>query len=472
MSLWLFLHFPHLLLDYQLALQPLEAGQHPRVLVNSQGARRLVVQANRLALEQGVAVNMAEVLASTMLPDLIVHDYQAEREPVVLRQLAQILYQEVAHIALYPPQGMLFEVQSLMRLHGGYQGVLERIQQRLQQWPLRYSLSSGLSPLTAQLLAESQQPIATQDTKVIQAKIAQLPIELSGLPQAQIERLRDVGLLTLGALLQRSRAELGARFGRAITHYLAQLMGEVTTPQHYYQPPARFNERIELTAEVEHWQQLLFPLKRLLQQVESFLQIHQYSTRALQIRAHHRQGPATQVNIQFAHAVWQQSDLLSLSQLHLERQQLPEPVLALSVKVLQPEARQVKRQQLFAAAHESQQTLSELVSRLQARLGEQKVQSLQLQHDWRPERQGGLAPWRANAAEPALSIQRPNWLLPEAQPIDPQHWQVQWGPERIVSGWWDGAPVQRDYYIALDASQRQGWIYQSQQAWFLHGWFS
>src|SRR5690606_39992890 len=62
--------------------------------------------------------------------------------------------------------------------------------------------------------------------------------------------------------------------------------------------------------------------------------------------SHHRQGPATQVNIQFAHAVWQQSDLLSLSQLHLERQQLPEPVLALSVKVLQPEARDRKSTRL------------------------------------------------------------------------------------------------------------------------------
>ena len=48
------------------------------------------------------------------------------------------------------------------------------------------------------------------------------------------------------------------------------------------------------------------------------------------------------------------------------------------------------------------------------------------------------------------------------------------GPERIESGWWDGADVQRDYYIASDAHGARLWIYREcagAKQWFLHGIF-
>lgn len=472
MNAWLYLHFPHLLLDYQLALQPPEAAVKPHALVHTVAARRTLVQANQAALQQGVEVGMADVLASTLVPELSLNEHDRLRESAMLTQLAQVLYQDIAHIVLHPPQGMLCEIRSLLRLHQGFHGVLARIQARLEQWPLRYCISSGYSPLAAKLLAQSQYALLTSEVGVAKAAVAQLPIEQSGLPGQQIARLRDVGLLTLGSVMQRPRAELGVRFGRAITLYLAELAGELAPPQDFYHPPARFDERVELAAEVATWPQLLFPLKRLLQQVESFLQSHQWSTRALLIRAHHRHGPPTQVAIQFAHAVWQQADLLSLSQLHLERQQLHAPVLELSVRVQRPESRQAKRSQMFAEVNEHADSLNELVSRLQARLGESKVQSTQLQDDWRPERHGAIQAWQQTEVANANAVQRPCWLLPQVEPIHLHQWQLQWGPERIVSGWWDNAPIQRDYYVAIDAQQRQGWIYHSDKGWFLHGWFS
>jgi protein ImuB len=472
MNAWLYLHFPHLLLDYQLALQPPELSAMPQALTQSHAARRTVVQANDAALQQGVQVDMAEVLASTLVPQLKLHDYDATKESAMLTQLAQVLYQDMAQIVLQPPQGLLFEVQSLLRLHQGFAGVVKRMQARLQQWPLRYILSSGYSPLSAKLLAASGYSVLSTEPADVKAVIAELPIEYSGLPEPQIEKLRNVGLLTLGAVLKLPAAELGARFGRAITTYAAELNGEFSPPQSFYHPPHRFDEQVELNAEVHSWPQLLFPLKRLLQQVESFLEIHQWSTRALLIRAHHRTGPATQVPIQFAHAVWQQRDLLSLSQLHLERQKLKQPVLALSVRVQRPESRQAKEQAMFSASQAQTDSLNALVSRLQARLGESKVQSLHVHDDWRPEYQGTLKPWQSDSTSSGLLLPRPAWLLPQAEPTERQQWQLQWGPERIVSGWWNADTIARDYYIALDQWQRQGWIYQCDKGWFLHGWFS
>ena len=66
------------------------------------------------------------------------------------------------------------------------------------------------------------------------------------------------------------------------------------------------------------------------------------------------------------------------------------------------------------------------------------------------------------------------------------------GPERIETGWWDGRPIARDYYIARSQSGSRMWIYRERSGftrgrsrlpidtglstvtprWFLHGLFS
>jgi protein ImuB len=77
---------------------------------------------------------------------------------------------------------------------------------------------------------------------------------------------------------------------------------------------------------------------------------------------------------------------------------------------------------------------------------------------------------------------RPSWLLQEPQPLTtrrgrPLHdgpLQLLAGPERIESGWWDGADIQRDYYIARTTLGARLWIYREHsgaRGWFLHGIF-
>jgi protein ImuB len=46
--------------------------------------------------------------------------------------------------------------------------------------------------------------------------------------------------------------------------------------------------------------------------------------------------------------------------------------------------------------------------------------------------------------------------------------------ERIESGWWDGAEIRRDYFIARDAQGTRLWIFREldgARRWFLHGVF-
>jgi protein ImuB len=132
-----------------------------------------------------------------------------------------------------------------------------------------------------------------------------------------------------------------------------------------------------------------------------------------------------------------------------------------------------------------------LIEHLRARLGVDAVYGVVSVPEHRPENA-----WRV--AEPALApvvskvaagdssvsapFRRPLWLLPAPRELDSQRGrprrggalELLAGPERIESGWWDGADVRRDYYVARDTHGARLWIYREcagTQKWFLHGIF-
>jgi len=139
-----------------------------------------------------------------------------------------------------------------------------------------------------------------------------------------------------------------------------------------------------------------------------------------------------------------------------------------------------------------------LVDRLRARLGEDAVKLVAPNADHRPERATCVAAvgHAREAARPAGSRRRspvqatvplppaprPLWLLPVPQPLaalfDAQPWVLREGPERIESGWWDGADVRRDYYVAESPAGELAWIFRDHRRgtddgeWFLHGLFA
>jgi protein ImuB len=86
------------------------------------------------------------------------------------------------------------------------------------------------------------------------------------------------------------------------------------------------------------------------------------------------------------------------------------------------------------------------------------------------------------AVAAAGAPRRPLWLLLEPQPLRERAGlprrrgalRLLSEPERIESGWWDGADIARDYYTALDTHGVRLWVFRERRAphgWFLHGIF-
>jgi protein ImuB len=124
----------------------------------------------------------------------------------------------------------------------------------------------------------------------------------------------------------------------------------------------------------------------------------------------------------------------------------------------------------FSQSAEQAAQFHGVLDRLAARLGETAVQSVQLHADHRPERAWQSLPGASGStSSPNLAL-RPCWLLPNPRSIAAPT-ELLAGPERIESGWWDGADVARDYYLASDASGARLWVFRDLRsgAWFMQG---
>jgi protein ImuB len=212
---------------------------------------------------------------------------------------------------------------------------------------------------------------------------------------------------------------------------------------------------------------------------------------SLELRLLHREAPATRLRLRFAEPVAVAGRIAALLQERLARTELPAAVRSVRLRSGAPVEARAEVDDLFARDRRRSAAVPQLVERLRARLGGEAVHGLCLVAEHRPEaaqKSGDLLV----PGSPALAGQRseeaggsptprPVWLLAVPQPLeggDPPRYEgaleIEEGPERIESGWWDGGDVRRDYYVARNPAGVRLWIFRERRAaggWFLHGVF-
>jgi protein ImuB len=204
----------------------------------------------------------------------------------------------------------------------------------------------------------------------------------------------------------------------------------------------------------------------------------------------------TELRIELAEPAVDIAHLQALLRERLARVQLAAPTLELQLHCHEVVQQAAPNAELFPTRHSEQAGLVRLLERLRARLGDDQVLRLQPVADHRPERACRVVPALSARPVPAAAAPRavawphtrPVWLLPEAQPLaerqamplfEGRPLQLLAGPERIETGWWDGALATRDYFIAQAADGSLVWVYrarlpvtdEAKPLWFLQGRF-
>lgn len=476
---------PHLPIEVVLRASPdLARGGRPVALVEARGGSLHVVAASRAALELGVQVGSTHANALAVAPDLVVRDRLPEEERAALRALARW-----ASLALSPRsavddarRAVLVDVKGIDHVHGSEALLLERALGDLRAFGYEVRGAIADTPLGALALAEFHRAgpsVIAEPGRTLEALLP-LPPRALALDETALKRLAAVGVETIEQLVALPRRTLPARLGEAVLERLDRALG-VRPDVLVAEPlPETVHERLLLEGGTDSIEALALALEDLARRTLAVLAACSRAASGVELSFLHEDGAPTRFEVRLASPITQARALLGVLRERLDRLDLGRPVVAVDLRVLDAALVVEKQGDLFSPRDAGEaEDLACLIGRLEGRLGARHVCRAELVAEHRPERAVNWQPAdNALAPDPAALApgRRPTRLLESPRPLEPE--QVArlrrvLGPERIETGFWDGAEVRRDYWIVADEAFRESWIFEDLDSgrWFLHGVF-
>lgn len=493
--LWIALFLSELPLQLAQRAQP---TTNACVIADGPALRPLVRCANATALAAGIKCSMPIAAARALTHELLVIARNTTAEEQALHNLACWAGQFTPGITLQK-EGLLLEVSTTLNMHGGLSRLLTRIGKGITE--LGYRAEPGIAPtphaawLLAKARARGMQVRMCNEIAQLPARLDALPLTLLDWPADELKTLHTLGIHRLGQCLQLPRDGFTQRFGVERQRELDMLLGSVADPRPWFMPPDSFASKLDFGFDLNDAMALLFPLKRLLQELEGFLRARGAGVQEWQLQLDHWNHRKT--NLTFATVAPERhvERWLSLARERLSQLTLVGPVLALGISVDKLMEFAENTRSFIPDPQSRAIGWGHLIDKLSMRLGPDKVYSLKAMDDHRPEqawqrREAMTAVIHARQTSESLrqsatvlSVPRPLWLLSTPRSLRTQAGQplcqgllnLIAGPERIEAGWWDGKRVHRDYYVARNAQGETFWIYREHEhnaCWYLHGVFA
>ena len=508
LRLWMGLYFPRLPLE---ALgRDAGAATAPSLAVASDGsAHSSLLAVNERARAAGIRPGMGFGAACARVPRLEVRKREPALETAALEKLAVWAGRFTAFVSPAPPAGLLLEVGGSLRLFGGVEMLRQGIESGLRELGFEASIGTAPTPAAAWLLARAGFPEPVLDRSRLPGRLAEVPLACLDLPEPALRDLAAMGVRSFRDACRLPREAVSRRVGEALVDAMDRALGRRAEARARYTAPPDFSRRLDFPDEVEEMSPILAGLRRLLRELESFLQARALGVSELELRLLPHFAPALRIPVSLISASRDPEHLLDLLEKRLEKVTLIRPVAAISLDVLGFEVQGPRNADLYdVRAAAPRDSLHTLVERLQSRLGRSALWRFALVADHRPERAFSRVPpcdARVGPKRPSElrridhapgtkprpatteaariprrpeSASRPLWLLEAPRRIEPgsgRRERLEISPrfERIESGWWDGEDVRRDYHVARGASGVRYWVYREHgtRDWFIHGIF-
>ena len=420
----------------------------------------------------------------------------------------------------FSDEAVLMEISACERLWGGRNKLLELIFKQKRPNALVHG-SCGATSLVAIGLLRLRVVGAPRPARVPD----QLPLSTLDAARPHLDTLARIGCRTWCELRALPRAGVARRFGAGLLDALDCAWGQRPESHVWLTLPERFDQRFELPALAEHASALMFGAQRLLQQLRVWLVARQLGVVAFELtwfldaRRSATAAREQQLVVRTGQATQDMVHLTRLLSEQLARTTLPAPVQALRLRTLSTARLAPTSAMLLPedrAVPASDASLRQLVERLSARLGPERVLRAVPCADHRPERRqrwepaGQVSVFASHSiaendqytrALPRKGMKKglentagadqpvpngnllPTWLLRDPLPLEQQgdrprfHGPLQLlaGPDRLEAGWWvadeetaaDPAAqpstpeaALRDYFIARSEQAGLLWIYR------------
>ena len=490
----------------------LRAGAEPCLAIFE---GQYIVHASSAAQALGVGPGIKRAAALGLASTLVLRERDRTRERETLAQLACWASQFTPQLSLHEPaaptrvasgpapdqeSGLLLEIGASLRLFGGHDALLARVRSGLTELGVSARLACAPTATGAWLLARHHDGAFAATQPQLNARLAPIPVALLDAAHPHLATLESIGARTLKDLARLPRAGLARRFGQVLLAELDRAFARSPEPRRWFEAPVTFESRLELLAQVENAEALLFAAQRLITQLGGWLAARHAAVRAFTLACQSDTAAPVEITLRLAEASRDTTRLFQLLRERLPLTRLTAPVHTITLRCDEVSTLAADNAELFPVPASTRESLGRLIERLQARLGRGQVQRLLVAADHRPEAAYrcepvddlcSLASGSTHANAPPLpvpngALPRPLWLLSPPLALTERNNRPFWhgpltllaGPERIESGWWDNALVQRDYFIAVDESDALLWIYRERVAqpdnrrgWFIQGRF-
>lgn len=471
--LWLAVLLPSLALDIRFRGRPRPL---PQAVIETRGQQAQLLACDAAAAAAGVQPGISLAAAWALCPELEIHEREPRREQAMLRRLAAWCGRFTPVVTL--EDGMLLlEIRGSQRLFGGAQRLRQLLQQGLRELGFESRSAVAPTPRAAAWFARAGSDQCLLDAAALAASLGQLPLAATGFSARLQQRFAGIGARRVADLLRLPRAGFARRFGPGSLAVLDQALGREPDLREALQPPPQFSAELELLYEIESAPVLLHPAGFLLRELEGYLHATGQGVLRWRLELQDRDRGRSSLLLAHAEPTRELARLQRLLEQRLETAELPAPVIQLRLVVVEMRASEGQVGGLFRDTGTAAEP-TELLERLRTRLGEDAVLAPATLPDYRPERAlrasepGAVGPVEAAAAP------RPLWLLEPPRPLRvqqqrPRGYELLEGPERIETGWWDGADVRRDYWQARDREGRRAWLFREQRTgdWWLQGYF-
>ncbi|MCW7537000.1 DNA polymerase Y family protein [Aquabacterium sp. A7-Y] len=402
-------------------------------------------------------------------------------------------------------EAVVLEVEASQRLFGGG----ERLRERVFAEALALGCEAvAAAPTSLGALALARCGLPDGFVQPLHRLLDALPLESLSAAAAQRPVLARLGCRTLGEVRGLPRGGMNRRFGKDLLAALDRAYGAAPESHAWLALPEVFEARLELPGRVEDAPAMMAGARRLLLQMAGWLAARHAGVLAFTLRWLHDAHRPRDIDangalcIRTAEATRDIEHLARLLGEHLARVNLKAPVGDLVLQADEVQPLQAASASLLLDAVREREPLHQLLERLSARLGPQRVRRPVLASDhrieWMQHWLPATQPLPRAAASPAEGLPQPSWVLPQPlkllvrqdKPMYQGVLQLLAGPHRIEAGWWDSGvsgdrkasrqrQVGRDYYVALSPHAGLLWIYRERLPgdepdghWFLHGVFA
>jgi protein ImuB len=459
--------------------------QKPLAVVD-EDRRGTLVACNAIAHARGVRVGHSLNAAIALCADMQFRPRQPAAETELLQQFATDCDKYTSVVSVEPPNELLLEVRGSFRLFGGIDGLLDRIRADFESRGVTAQLAMTPTPQSALWFSRvARKPIVVKPRELLMT-IARLPVSYLLWPVELELRLARFGVLSVGDLLRLPRGGLARRIGHERLAELDYAVGRHRQVRRSHRSLQPYVDRVLLDFEIETTGLLSAIIEVRFNRLARYLTKRTLATDRVCIDLHHRDEPITPVVIGLAAPTCDTAHISKLMCEQLERLELPAPVVEAMIRVdrLQPqsaESRDLFDRTSSSPALANTEPQARLLEQLRSRFGEQGIQQLTLEADHRPEcaneiKQAAVTDELSRRVLPPGLAPRPLWLLPAPRTIAASSRAVSAivsGPEAIESGWWDGLPIAREYFVARSSRGALAWIFRDRGSsqTFVHGLF-